>query len=989
MASATYRARIADQGASEVDGNVALTLTIEDILKVPEITGPHVRVLEGTSGSITFPVEAKVDDVLFVQNNRLAVLGRLLDIGEDAGSGFVELATGRIKSASEVDQKGMVSLGVTDERWVERDTEVFRTAYSAQLHPPGLTEAFKDRPAAGTTTYVVKEVDGDYVRIQPADDEFGSFAVQIPLALVDVARTDLKDPQDREGGDNPDGNFESLRFEYASVDRTIVTFNVSRGVSLRSDGVDGPLGTLANEGWLYYAWVYIPSHGLSVSSEITGRFHFANGYVPTEDVPLLIGGANGIHPATLARDLLDGTYGGDPVGYPTAILDALEELNLLPVWARVPGPAERSEWLRRNFYSFGIPPLVGTDLQLRPTPLRMPQDLDPSSLVVLSAATGATSWHHSADQLVNVLVLKSKRLRPLGTADDRGRTWPIDEYDLVDDPPRRFEHDTVSTIGEHVHTIETDLVLTDPKSIARSLSVDFFDVFGDGASMGSVEVPRDVSVQVGEHVLLDQDSLKGFNPETGDRSGQRLVQLINPRVRTPVVTVFDYLDKGPDAQPLDAPAVSVAQDGTDADLINVTVSGLSAGETAVVEATVSGSPPTSYDHVRSGVGNETISFRVTAGSGDAYVRAYATAPHRTRSPYDTDSVALTARPILVRADVVKFADFAQVRWTVEDAAGMRLNFDTHPRGTDPTLGGNVDVDASAGFYDISDVPPGDVVTVQLTPYSGWTGSAVSGVAGNPTSVQSGFVKKSGYLLHDNLVNLVQNIEVTFDENGEAVVSASGSEGVADLFVTVGNGSAPSDPTASVNDGSISGQGGTVATGVKVTTGRDAIVKVVAADIGGNLGAVSQVTVARRLGPFHKDTTNRAVTGTTTETTLETITIPADTLGSDGAVRLDFFANLAGAAGTKTLRLKLEGTTIYTVAVASVSLLRVQMVLTNDGSPGAQDALISVVGSAQAPTVVGLSEDSTADMDLTITGQLADGADTITVAFSIAEFLGTN
>lgn len=245
---------------------------------------------------------------------------------------------------------------------------------------------------------------------------------------------------------------------------------------------------------------------------------------------------------------------------------------------------------------------------------------------------------------------------------------------------------------------------------------------------------------------------------------------------------------------------------------------------------------------------------------------------------------------------------------------------------------------------------------------------------------------------NDFVAEVTHIEVTFNADGEAVVSATGDEDTANMYVTVGDGSAPSDPTSGTNDGSISGRNGTVDTGVKITTGNDAYVKVIGYNSTPSAGPVRSTRKARRLGPLHKDTTTRSHTGDTTETTLETITIPANTLGANGSLRIELRYEYTGTAGNKTLRVKLNSTTIFGSINTSATDTYGQVLLFNDGSTNAQQAVgfqAHSSGSVDLINNTSLAEDSTSAMNIVITAQLGNAADQIDLVMSHVQYIGTD
>jgi hypothetical protein len=1005
-ATATYQVNIAARGATTI-GTPDLTLAISDIADVPTISGPSAQLLAGTTTSFPFRLDCIVDTVLFPSGSRLTELGRLCEIERDIGAGYVSLAVGRISHASEVDGRGRVSLEVSDERWAERRTDIFRTTDTVQLHPPGLASAWIDGAAAGTATYIVKEISGDAVRIGPNDEKGPADIRQVPAGLREALASDLVAPNDQDGtAANSAGNFTALRFRYAGEDHTVIGFRQRLGFAPAGTTFFGLLDEFSPEGsgLLLNAWVYIDGHTLQVNDPVSGRFYWPGGVRLGPNVPLHIGGANGVHPGVLLQAVLDGDYGGQAVRYDATAMTAFQALPLRPVWARITESAERSAWASENIYrAFGCAPLVGTDLNLRPKELRLPQNIDPGTLTVLTAGNASDySWQHTSSELVTFVEYRCRAARKIGNVaihvDDR----PADDYELVV-VPVNVPNDNVATLGDKRQTIDTVLILDRPARwsgevdrIIKEVALELFDVFGDGAQLGEIKVPDNAGVEVGDYVVIDHDTVQGYNVATGDRTGDRVALLTGFREFTLTSVVFGYLDLGPGSAPLAAPTLSIAQDVTEEDLVNVTVTDVLAGATATVECTAAASSPSAYDFIRSGIPNSTISFRLNASTGTAYCRGYSTAPNRIRSAYATDDVALSTRARINSARVDIVAYDGVVTWDVPAATlGMRTRYDVHDRDTDPTLGSQTDYDADDGGFTIPNLSVGKMVTVELTPYTGWSGSAVSGTAGEVTDVRAVFPRSNRGIDLRGVKFLTLAPEVTFDANGEAVVSVAGDEDVAAIYVTVGDGSAPSDPTSGANDGSLSTRQGTISTGVKITQGRDAYVKVRGADAAGNLGPVVTSQQGRRIGPFHKDTTDRSHTGDTAETTLESITIPANTLGSSGGLRLELRVDAQGApAGSRTLRVRFNTTQVVSLNFSIANIAYFTILAFNDGATNDQHVsgyilLTNASGNQVLLVTNDLAEDTTADMDVDITVQFSDAADDLTLEMSHLALIGTD
>ena len=251
------------------------------------------------------------------------------------------------------------------------------------------------------------------------------------------------------------------------------------------------------------------------------------------------------------------------------------------------------------------------------------------------------------------------------------------------------------------------------------------------------------------------------------------------------------------------------------------------------------------------------------------------------------------------------------------------------------------------------------------------------------------IKSSGFDL-GNIAN-VTGIGITFDEEAQAVVSATGDSDTVNMYVTVGDGSAPSDPTVATNDGTISGRTGSVTTGVKVTTGNDAFVKVVGANAAAALGVVQSAKVRRELGPFHKDATSRTHTGDTNLTTLQTITIPANKLGTNGGVRVTAsFKRAGGPAAGITLKWTFGGAALDQIGVStSVTQVDYNFIIVNRGATNLQNAhgflLAKVVGHVSIQAAMAI--DTTSDVDLVFAVTLGDAADDAELEFTMAEYIG--
>jgi hypothetical protein len=125
----------------------------------------------------------------------------------------------------------------------------------------------------------------------------------------------------------------------------------------------------------------------------------------------------------------------------------------------------------------------------------------------------------------------------------------------------------------------------------------------------------------------------------------------------------------------------------------------------------------------------------------------------------------------------------------------------------------------------------------------------------------------------------------------------------------------------------------------------------------------------------------AHTGDTNETTLASITLPANTLGLNGRLRIIADFSHTGSAGTFTPKTKFGGTGILTASYGSgVASVRHCVDIVNRNSASSQFVHADAVSSAAAWSVSNttLAIDTTADATILLTGTLGNSGDTVTL-----------
>ena len=124
----------------------------------------------------------------------------------------------------------------------------------------------------------------------------------------------------------------------------------------------------------------------------------------------------------------------------------------------------------------------------------------------------------------------------------------------------------------------------------------------------------------------------------------------------------------------------------------------------------------------------------------------------------------------------------------------------------------------------------------------------------------------------------------------------------------------------------------------------------------------------------------AHTGTTAETTLVTVTLPGGAMGTNGSVEIEALWSYTSSANTKTGRMKFGGTSFQTTSPTTTVTLAQRTRVTNRNSVSAQ------VGGPSGATMIGATNtavttasiNTAASVDITITAQLANSGETMTL-----------
>ncbi len=120
------------------------------------------------------------------------------------------------------------------------------------------------------------------------------------------------------------------------------------------------------------------------------------------------------------------------------------------------------------------------------------------------------------------------------------------------------------------------------------------------------------------------------------------------------------------------------------------------------------------------------------------------------------------------------------------------------------------------------------------------------------------------------------------------------------------------------------------------------------------------------------------TGNTTETTLATITVPAGAMGPNGQIEVEALFSINNSANSKTMRVRLGGSLAGATATTSTASFQGKSRIANRNSASSQVAPASLVVSSSATAVNTLAINTANAADITITGQLANAGDSVTL-----------
>ncbi|HEX2093313.1 MAG TPA: hypothetical protein VHG28_12975 [Longimicrobiaceae bacterium] len=487
---------------------------------------------------------------------------------------------------------------------------------------------------------------------------------------------------------------------------------------------------------------------------------------PSEDYPLHL---EGMTAGELLKELYDGVYSVEPedldttdgepplpplkVRYDAAAVLALDT----PVRARITEPVDDlREWVQEHVYKpLGAAPAL--DPHGRVSPIRYalpPVDRELTTLDDAVTAAGA-GWEHAGSDAVNHVIVRYKRDFRIPLDDDpAGERSTGDGLSQVEATLERIHAPSVEALGDKSLELEMELfrAVGGVEGEAITGNVDSETAFAlamaradqalDRFVYGAQQVrarcrrPATAHLRVGDWVFVNLSWLPDYR--TGRRGGARLAQIIAVKDLDPAWRELTLVDAGPanQAHPLFPTLGTPAATGDG--VVEVPVTSIPVGGEARVEYAVADAVPAPGAGIwlpleRTPI-PATLETPPLPSGARVWIRARTESQGARPSPYTNPiSVQLpqVARLGEARLDVDPVTRAALVSWTPNDfARGVRVHWAIHDRDADPEFSGSVDVDGTLASVTLP-IPavPGRTLTVEAEPWTGWTGSAVTGTPG--------------------------------------------------------------------------------------------------------------------------------------------------------------------------------------------------------------------------------------------------------------------
>lgn len=518
------------------------------------------------------------------------------------------------------------------------------------------------------------------------------------------------------------------------------------------------------------------------------QLEFIVGYAgpASEDYPFHFEGTAG--------ELIAGIYDGDHsdnVG-PAASYDAAAVAALTtPLRPRVTKPLDDEngvwKWVEENIYCpLSLAPALGADGTIAPVSSALP---DISEVLLELDDTNcepAPGWSTSTQSAINMVTVRYPRLYRVNATDD-----PLMDRSSGDGlaaAPGRADHwviESIAQIGEYPLEMECETLAALVSIDGQPLTGDVHDEYGaqvarrkgyeatdrqayGAQTFGPIRILESAwgSRNVGAFVLANCSWWPDFG--TGERGANRLAQIVSVAPQNDGWVEVTAVDCGNEAAPVAAPtigAATVVDDEAVEFLITPAVNTEARAEYAINPTLPANDSPLWRFLARVDTATTVRTPPVPPGS-TVWRRGRGELVNRRPSAWINgaggSSISVLPRITIARAFIDNDGN-GTVHWENNAlTAGVQIRFAIHSIGGTPSYGAAVDLDATDGEYDIPDVvPAGYQLTVELTPYTGWNGTNVTGTAGEA-------VTASAIVGADAVADIIDFAPVHSDPTGDTV-----------------------------------------------------------------------------------------------------------------------------------------------------------------------------------------------------------------------------
>ncbi len=464
-----------------------------------------------------------------------------------------------------------------------------------------------------------------------------------------------------------------------------------------------------------------------------------------------------------AGELLRNLYRGDySVEDPRIRYNSTALLLLTtPVRLRLGKPVDDvREWAEKNIYPIvHAAPTLNADGEIAPITYLLPDAAE--TLIDLDDANCRPSgggWSQASDDAINIVKvtyerLYRTRLDELGmeiALSDQLRTREVivehriqASIDLLGEQPLEIKSELLNTLG----TVDGgpyfgDVIDEQGAQVAERITRLATDRFALGGQYFSLHCDRtDSDVEgliVGTWVTVSVSWMPDY--ATAVRNLNRLAQVIGRRNLNGAWVALSLIDAGTANAPLAGPTLGTVTVDS-AGVVSVPVTALGAGAEARVDYAISTSEPAAGSELWTFLGRvssvpTTLTTPQITPNSTVWVRARSENVGRRPSVYTTAvSIAVVAIPRVLEVFIrVDDAGVPTVEWTANShTLGVRIAFEVHDPSALPTFGTSIDADVSDLSAELATtVFDPEMISVRITAYPGWTGSAVSGSAGAAT-----------------------------------------------------------------------------------------------------------------------------------------------------------------------------------------------------------------------------------------------------------------